>query len=181
MPKAIVIIALSFHLLLSACSLQQFSSSPADLKLLPPDEVPAELLVKQKLSLLAGEKQEDFILVARFEKQRVKLVLLSAVGLQLLMLDYDGENLVQEIHSSINIPGRDLLAVIQFAMWPDQSIYKHYPEKEGWQVRIEPEKRILLTAGEPLLKIIYGLDSIDIDSYIHDYQVRVLTFEKIPL
>lgn len=181
MPKAIVIIALSVHLLLSACSLQQHSSSPPDLKLLPPDEVPAELLVKQKLSLLAGEKQEEFLVVARFEKQRVKLVLLSAVGLQLLMLDYDGENLIQETHSSINIPGRDLLAVVQFAMWSDQSIYKHYPAKEGWQVQIDPEKRILLTAGEPLLKIVYGLDSLSIDSFIHDFQIQVFTLEKTPL
>ena len=182
MPNALKIPALAALLFLFNCSAQQYNSPTAkDLKLLPPAELSAAVLLKQKLSLQSGEKQQHFLLVARLEPQRSKLVVLSPTAQRLLTLDYDGEELIQQTPSSIDVPGKDILSIIQFAMWPGQSIKKHYPEKAGWLVEISPEKRVLSTSSGMILKIDYEGEKLIIENYIHDYRVIVESLEKMEL
>ena len=182
MPGALKKAALTGLLFLYSCSAQQFSAlRPEGLKLLPPAEGSVAVLLKQKVTLLTAEKQQQFLVVARFEQYRLKLVVLLPTGQLLLSLDYDGKKLVQETLSSINIPGKEILAIIQFAMWPKQSIKNHYLEKDGWLVEIAPEKRILLTATGVVLNISYQDKKLIIDNYLHDYQVVVYTLERTEL
>ena len=105
MPNALKIPALAVLVFLSGCSAQQTSSPRFSLKLLPPVEGSLAVLLQQKVILQIGEKQQQFLLVARFEEHRLKMVLLSPTGQQLLMLDYDGDELVQNTQSSIDVPG----------------------------------------------------------------------------
>ena len=123
----------------------------------------------------------QFLLVARFDQNRLKLVGLSPTGQKLLVLDYDGEELTQETSLWVDVPGKEILAVIQFALWPGQSINNWYPEKEGWQVDISPEIRILLTVAGVLLNISYEGEKIIIDNYLHEYRVLVHMLEKTEL
>jgi hypothetical protein len=182
MPNALKISALVALLFLYNCSAQQYNSPAAkDLKLLPPAEVSAAVLLKQKLSLQFGGKQQQFLVVARFEPQRLKLVVLSPIGQQLLMLDYDGEALVEESFSSIDLPGREILAIIQLALWPAQSVRNNYPEKEGWLLEIGDERRVLQGAGRMYLKVSYEEEKLIIENYIHDYQVIVHLLETTEL
>jgi hypothetical protein len=182
MPNALKIPALAAILFLFNCSAQQYNAStPEDLKLLPPAEMSAAVMLKQKISLQSGEQQQQFLLVARFEPQRLKLVVLSPTAQRLLTLDYDGIELIQENFSSIDVPAEDILSIIQFAMWPAQSIKKHYPQQAGWLVDISPEKRILSTPTGILLKINYEGEKLIIENYIHDYRVIVHSLEKSEL
>jgi hypothetical protein len=174
--------ALVVFLFLTGCSAQQYS--PPDggsLKLLPPVDVSASVLLKQKVILQSGEKQQQFLVVARFKPQRLKLVVLSPIGQQLLMLDYDGEALVEESFSSIDLPGREILAIIQLALWPAQSVRNNYPEKEGWLLDISAEKRVLQNAGRMHLKVSYEDEKLLIENYVHDYRVIVHLLETTEL
>ena len=169
-------------LFLIGCSAQQYSS-PADgsLKLLPPADASASVLLKQKVILQSGGKQQQFLVVTRFEPLRLKLAVLSPIGQQLLMLDYDGEALLEESFSSIDLPGREILAIIQLALWPAQSVRNNYPEKEGWLLEIGEERRVLQGAGRMHLKISYEDEKLIIENYIHDYRVIVHLLETTEL
>jgi len=169
-------------LFLTGCSTQQYSSPAGDgLKLLPPADASAPVLLKQKVILQSAGKQQQFLLVARFEPQRLRLVVLSPIGQQLLILDYDGDALVEESVSSIDLPGREILAIIQFALWPAQSVRNNYPEKEGWLLKIGDEKRVLQDGGKMHLNISYEDDKLVIDNKIRDYRVIVQLLETTEL
>jgi len=182
MPNALKIFALAVLLFLLGCSAQQFSAPRSlVLKLLPPAEGSLAVLLKQKITLQIGERQQQFLVVARFQQHRLELIVLSPTGQKLLTLDYDGEKLVQETLSSIDLRGKEILAIIQFALWPEHSIKIHYPEKDGWVVKIAPEKRILFTASRMLLKISYQADELTVDNHIQGYRVIVHTLESTEL
>lgn len=106
------------------------------------------------------------------------MALLSPSGLQLLLLDYDGETLVQESSFSIDVPGKEILAIIQFAMWPEQSIKHHYSENDGWLVEITAESRMLLTVDKVILKIEFRDGMLIIDNYLRNYRVLVHTLKR---
>lgn len=138
-------------------------------------------MLKQRVILESRGKRQQFLVVARFELNRLRLVVLLPTGQQLLSLDYDGERLVQVNSPSVNIPGKEILASMQFALWPERSIKKHYSDKDGWLVEIALKKRALLTASGPLLRINRETDQLIVDNYLHDYRVIVHTLEKTDL
>jgi hypothetical protein len=169
-------------LVLSACSAQRPGAPESlALKLLPPTEASSAVLIKQKITLQKDATQQQFLAVARFELQRLKLVVLQPTGQQLMSLDYDGEKLVQEDNVSFDLPGREILAIIQFATWPENSIKAHYSEKDGWLVEITADQRILLTASGAVLKISYQPGELNVDNYLHGYRVIVNTLERTEL
>ena len=91
------------------------------------------------------------------------------------------EKLLQEDYAPIELPGREILAIIQFATWPEYSITAHYPEKEGWLVETSIDQRILLTASGAVLKISYQPGELSIDNYLQGYRVLVDTLERTEL
>ncbi len=169
-------------LVLAACSANRLlAPEPESLNLLPPAELPDAVLIKQKITLQAGGDQQQYLAVARFDRQRLKMVVLLPTGQQLLSLEYDGNNLTQEKFIPVDLPGREILAMIQFAMWPLQSIETHYSENEGWRVETTPDSRILLTASGAVLRITYQPGELSVDNYLHGYRVIVNTLENTEL
>jgi len=169
-------------LVLSTCSAHRpGASEPVSLKLLPPAEASSSVLIKQKITLQRDATQQQFLAVARFEFRRMQLVVLQPTGQKILSLDYDGAKLVQEDNASVDLPGREILAIIQFATWPEKSIRSHYPEKDGWLVEIAANRRILLTASGAVLKISYQPGELTVDNYLHGYRVIVNTLERTEL
>ena len=83
--------------LLAGCASQPSTrpQSPS-LNLLPPAEGVESVLLKQKVTMLAAQGQQQFLAVARFDRQNLKLVVLLPSGQRLLTLDYDGEKLRQQ-------------------------------------------------------------------------------------
>ena len=166
-------------LLLAGCSASRMATPEVvELVLLPPSEGPTPVLLKQKITLLAGQRQQQFLAVARFEHDRLELVVLLPGGQRLLTLGYDGEELLQESLASIDLKGRDILAIMQFASWPEASLRAHYPERDGWQVLVSPDERRLLTDSAPALTIAYRAAEMQIDNFLMEYRVIVQTLER---
>jgi hypothetical protein len=176
MPQALTLLAL---LLLAGCSATRMATpAVVELALLPPSEGPAPVLLKQKITLLTGQRQQQFLAVARFERDRIELVVLLPGGQRLLTLDYDGEELLQESFASIDLKGRDILAIMQFSSWPEASLRAHYPERDGWQVVVSPGERRLLNDSGPALTIAYRAAEMQIDNFLMEYRVIVQTLER---
>lgn len=176
MPQALTLLAL---ILMVGCSTSRLATPEVvELALLPPSEGPAPVLLKQKITLLAGQRQQQFLAVARIDPDRFRLVVLLPGGQRLLTLDYDGEELLQESFASIDLPGRDLVAIMQFSSWPEASLRSHYRERDGWQVLVSPDERRLLTDSGPALTIAYRAAEMQIDNYLMEYRVIVKTLER---
>jgi len=182
MSNTLKITAMVALLFLFGCSAQRLGQpEPEVLKLLPPAEGPVPVLLKQKITLQTGERRQQFLMVTRFDQQRLKLIALLPTGQQILSLDYDGESLVKKTFMPVDLPGREILAIIQFAMWPENSIKTHYLEKDGWQLEMSPGKRILLTESVAVLKITYLPAKLSVENYLKGYRVIVYTLERTEL
>jgi hypothetical protein len=169
-------------LTLTACSTHRLAApETVSLKLLPPAAVSVAVLLKQKITLQVDGGQRQFLAVARFDADRLQLVVLLPTGQRLLSLDYDGKELVQEDYAPFELPGREILAIIQFATWPEDSVRAHYPEKDGWLVDTSIDQRILLTASGAILKISYQPGELSVDNYLQGYRVIVDTLERTEL
>jgi hypothetical protein len=174
--------ALLALLFAAGCSAQQQAArAPTELQLLPPAEGMTPVLLKQKLTLQARQRQQQFLAVARFERQRLRLVVLLPSGQRLLTLDYDGDELVQESFSAFDLPGREILAIMQFASWPEVSLRAHYRERDGWRVQTSPDERRLLTDSGTALTIAYKPGQLIIDNDLKEYRVIVQTLERTEL
>jgi len=128
--------------------------------------------------MLSQGLEQQFVVVLRTQRDRLKLAALSATGQQLFFLKYDGELLTQKNASSTDIPGRDILAIMQFALWPSSSIQQYYTREGGWAVEISPQQRLLLTGTEVMLKVTYQADAILIINYLYDYRLKVQPLEN---
>ena len=182
MPRRLILACLLLPALLTACaSRPPRPPEPRLLELLPPGEIAAEVLFKQKLTFAARGHEQQFLGVARLERERVVLVLLLPGGQALLTLDYDGRRLEQENRSSVDLPGREILASLQFALWPEDSLRRHYTVESGWRLQLAGARRTLLTASGAVLKITRNADDLVVDNRLHDYSVTVRTLEKAEL
>jgi hypothetical protein len=176
MPQRLMLLVV---FLMAGCSASRMATPEVvTLALLPPSEGPAPVLLKQKITLLAGQRQQQFLAVVRFELDRLELVVLLPSGQRLLTLEYDGEELLQESLASIDLPGRDILAIMQFSSWPEASLRAHYPERDGWQVLVSPGERRLLIDSGPALTIAIQAREMQIDNFMMEYRVIVNTLER---
>ena len=151
---------------------------PVQLVLLPPADGPENLLRKQKITMQGQGLEQQFVAVLRIQHDRLKLAALSATGQQLFFLEYDGESLTQKNASSIDIPGRDILAIMQFSLWPSSSIRQHYTRDDGWDLAISAQQRSLLTSAGVVLKVTYQADAVLIKNHLHDYRLKVQPLEN---
>ncbi len=163
----------------SGCSslIPQFFE-PEEFKLLPPDQGPEAVLLKQTVTMEALGEQHQVLSVVRLEQEQVIMVALLPTGQQLLSITYDGEKLTQENYSPLAIPGEEILAIMQLALWPEPSIEEHYPESEGWFLEFSPGERKLRSASKTLLKINYQDDGLIIGNYLHNYRIIIHTLEE---
>ena len=169
-------------LLMAGCSSQQaIAPELIEFKLLPPSEGPAPVLLKQKISLQSGQREQQFLAVARFEREQIKLVILLPSGQRLLTLDYDGSELTQRSLAAFDLPGGEILAIMQAASWPEASLRAHYPASAGWRLEVSPDARELLTESGTALTIGYSSGALRIDNYLKEYRVIVETLEKTNL
>ena len=148
------------------------------LKLLPPVEGPASSLIKQEITMMSEGHSQQFIAVIRLQSDRLKMMSLLPTGQQLFFLEYNGEKLMQKNFSSMDMPGEDILAIMQLALWPSPSIERHYTKEDGWLVKISAQQRILLNGSSALIKVNYQGENIMIENYLHNYQLKIKPLEK---
>lgn len=156
-------------------------TEPEQLKLLPPVDGPEDSLLKQKITMESQGLSQQFIAVLRLQQDRLKLATLLPTGQQLFYLEYDGKKFIQDNASSIDIPSEDILAIMQFALWPSGSIKQHYTIEDGWTVDISPEQRTLLIDSAVFITITYQAEKVIIENHLHNYQLKVQPLDKMGL
>lgn len=182
MRKYLSLAGIAVALTLAACaSRPPAPTTGADLLLLPPRDLTTELLLTQKLTLQANGRERQFLAVVRLERKRVKLVVMAPAGQQLLLLDYDGETLLQHNGVADGIPGREILASLQFALWPEDSIRREYRKIDGWQVEIDKLGRSLLTRSGAVLIIRRDPGIVSLENLWSKYRVLIETLERAEL
>ncbi len=124
---------------------------------------------------------QQFIAVIRLQQEQLKLVALMPSGQQLFYLQYDGEKLIKKNLSSIELPDKDILAIMQFALWPLHSIRNHYTKEDGWIVEASAEQRTLLSNSSLLIEVSYQAGTITVENHIHNYRLMIQPLENIPL
>ena len=166
---------ITYCLLLFLCACSSFLKPvlEPELVLLPPIEGPLPSVLKQVLTIKQNEKEASFIVVSRFEAERLKLVVFQATGQTLLSLEYDGEELKYKEGSSISLPSEEMLAIMQFTLWSDSSIKQHYLLDNGWILMMNSEQRVLSTHLGPLLTVHYKDNGVAIEHHRHHYQLLI--------
>lgn len=173
-------IVLVLHTLSGCQMLTSGAEAPVALKLLPPAQGPAPVLLKQVVTLEAKGQRQQFLVVSRLQLTAIEMVALMPTGQRLMTLEYDGKALRQEQLSSIPLPGKDILALLQFALWPANSVNQHYPEYEGWLATFEPEQRQLTKNTMRVLKVA-NQEPLMVENFIGNYRVLIKTLESTAL
>ncbi|OMH31681.1 DUF3261 domain-containing protein [Motiliproteus sp. MSK22-1] len=167
---------------LNGCSVIGYQApAPEHLKLLPTTEGPGAMLIKQAVTMESRGRQQQFLVVTRLLSHQLKLIAVLPTGQQLFSLEYDGKKLTQDSLAAFDLPGEEILAVIQFALWPELSIKSHYLESDGWDLNFTEYQRTLLTSAGTVLTVSYQSKKIDVKNYLRDYSVKIHMLEKMDL
>jgi len=164
-------------LMLSGCALSGLRQDEADLRPLPPEEGPVSMLLKQVITLSYPRESVQFIVASRFDHHRSRLAALMPSGLQLASLEYDGKDLKQTIHVPMELPGEQILATVQFSLWPEASLRDQYSLDEGWRLDVQPRRRQLWYRGDLFLDIVYAPGKTEVVNYSQGYSVTIQTIE----
>ena len=166
--------------IISGCSwLSVIDVEPHKLLLLPPSEGPTEVLLKQKLTMTSAVGEHQIIVLTRLEKDQLKLRALLPTGQTVLSIDYDGETLAQHDYSSFSLPSEDILAILQFSLWPMDSIKKHYLHSDGWQLVVGEKQRDLKTKTRHIMTITYpSTEKMLVVNKLSNYQINIELIEQ---
>lgn len=168
--------------MLAACSLLSVKQKQS-MPLLPPLLSADEPVKKQKVTMLANDKSQTFIVMSHHQPQHYKALILTPTGQTLLSMTYDGISFEEDNKMGIKLPAQEIMAVMQFAAWPPSAVNNTYKEKEGWQVLIQPKLRRLSRNQNPILEVRYASDGeqstgvIDIEHIQQDYRVHIQPLE----
>lgn len=177
--RRVLVVLISIFLLNGCASFTSLINSPtAKLKLLPVENFSASVLLKQDITLIRQEDEFRFLSVIRVEHDRLALVAVSPIGMPLFSLEYVDGEVFQTSPPGFNVPGEEILAVLQFSLWPQESIKKLYSEAKGWSWTFSEQKRTLIKATEAVLQVDYNTAGLTAHDYLNEYTVMVKTLEK---
>lgn len=166
---------------LTGCQILPNVAAPATLKLLPPAQGPAPVVLKQVVTLEAKGKQRQFLVVTKLRPELLEMVALMPTGQRLMTLSYDGQRVQQQQLTSVALPGEDILAILQFSLWPMDSLKQHYLQQNGWQINDSYTKRQLLKDSQLLLEVFYQTadkQQLLVENYMSNYRVLIKTLES---
>ncbi|MBJ7538694.1 DUF3261 domain-containing protein [Marinomonas transparens] len=179
MSRLIQVVLISISVALTGCSLfTPIEQTVPNLVLLAPVAGTPTQVLKQGVTFKKHEQEKQFIAITRFTEQQTKLVALLPTGQSFLYLEYDGQNFKEKNEAGIELPSKDILAMIQFTLWPEGKVKESYPSNLGWRVEISPNLRSLYYKAQLRLKVELNGDKTNITNYADDYQVNIDTFEK---
>lgn len=173
------LISLLCVLLLTGCSLLPSGNEQPDLQLLSPASGPAAQLQQQRLTFRMAGRTLQLLAVVRQQPERVQLVALTATGQPLLELNYDGERLEQSTPVALELPGTEVLALMQLALWPDTALQQAYAEDKGWQLEVAPQWRQLSYRHNPIVEVRYDNAGISLEHLMAGYQIEVEVLKQV--
>lgn len=170
-------------LLLTGCG--SFYKEPAntnlsgELVLLPPQQSLLTGVMKQKVMLSVQGVERQFIVISRFSPEQLAAIVLLPTGQQLLQLVYDGEQLQQNIYVDADIPARELLAIMQFSLWPEVSVREAYKPGSGWSLDWSENEKKLAFQHQQWLNVLTDGQEIKVDNLFQNYRVKIDSLEAI--
>lgn len=148
------------------------------LLLLPPELSGHKGVTKQKVTMLIGDKQQTFIALTQYAVDSYQVLIMLPTGQIVLSMRYDGEVLEASNRTGVTLPTQEMMAMMQFASWPEEVIKDHYSQALNWDVLTQPNLRQLLAGRKPLLTVTYTSNKvIHIGHFIQKYQVRIEPLE----
>ncbi len=160
--------------MLNGCSLNPFKSQAQQpLLLLAPATGPEPTLLKQKLTLTTSGKQQQFLVLSDIKSDQFKVLVLMPTGVTLLKMFYDGNEFTQQNLTDIDIPAEQIMAEIQFALWPEASLMENYSAEAGWDLQLDNTARSLYENNSLRLQVQYTADAILIDNQRDRYLVKI--------
>lgn len=173
------LITLLIAVLLSGCSIFQSNSAQPDLLLLSPHSGPEAQLQQQRLTFRMAGRTLQLLTVVRQRPEQVQLVALTATGQTLLELNYDGDQLEQSTPVRMELPGKEVLALMQLALWPEAALQQAYDAKGGWQLNSAPQRRLLSYQHNPIVEVRYDNARISLEHLIAGYQIEVEVLKQV--
>lgn len=165
--------------ILAACSLlPQTEKTVAGLTLLQPVANSPTQVLKQEVAIGKHGQEKQFIAVTRFTPKQTKLVALLPTGQTFLYLLHDADGFVEKNEAGMDLPSKDILAMIQFTYWPEAEVEKGYPVELGWRVEIQPHRRKLYYKNTLLLEVEINEKDIAITHHGDGYNVNIHTFDQ---
>lgn len=177
MSKLILIFSLSLWLLVG-CASSFFKQFDGDqLKLLPPSTGPETQLLKQKMTLHSLQGEQSFIAVTRLSLSHIKLAVLLPTGQPFLAIHYDGQQLIVDNKTQIDLPAQALLAMVQFVLWSEAELERAYPIDEGWHLKFNAAQRQLMRHGKAWLAVRYDGQTVTIKNTQRDVTIFISPLE----
>lgn len=164
---------------LNACSLiKPWHQNGLDLYLLAPQHGPTPALYQQKLNLIANGDERQVLVALKIDTSKIKLRALLPTGQSLYSIEYDGKTISEQNIANVALPAEEILAMLQFALWPSHILYKTYDASEHWQIEETQEYRLLSYNGKSKLRVDFvSKNTIHLTNYSHQYEVNVETLE----
>lgn len=165
---------------LAGCSIFTPNTQPIleELYLLPPQYGPEEVLLKQKVTMEAAGKQRQFLAVLKLDRAKTQMIALLPTGQQILVLTYDGQSLKQESHLEVDVPGKEILAMMQLALWPEETLSRYYHSSLGWSINIDQQHRLLNNTEGTLVEVVFREHGLELKNRLRNYRVRIETLEE---
>lgn len=178
MPKYVIACLLLTVLFFNGCSLNPFKwQTQQELPLLAPSNGPEPIKLQQKLSFLAGNKQQQFVLITDIKPEKFSVLLLMPTGMTVLKMFYDGTEFQQQNMTDISIPAEQIMALMQFALWSEAALNNGYSETAGWNLQLDKTSRQLSENNRLRLDVQYSADSILINNLKDHYRVKIQSLE----
>lgn len=165
--------------LLSGCAALGLRPPVPDLLLLPVVSGPEPVLLKQSVSLVAGDRTRTFLSILRINPESLAGTVMLPSGQSLLTYDYVDNCLT--ISSPLNgeVPLREFLAIMQFSLWPEAALRQHYIAEDGWTLVLAGGgKRELFWQGEPVLQVTPSSTGLIIQQLDKHYRIVVDTLNE---
>jgi len=178
MPRYLIACLLFTAVFFNGCSVNPFRwNTHQDLQLLSPATGPEPVLLQQKLTFLAGGKQQQFLLLSDIKAEKFKVLVLMPTGMTVLKMVYDGAEFQQQNMTDITIPAEQIMAVMQFALWPEAALRKQYSPSAGWLLALDNTSRQLSENNRLRLDVQYKEGSVLINNLRDHYQVKIQALE----
>jgi len=158
-------------LMLGGCALQPPQPPVPELQLLPLSTGPVgEQLIKQKVTLDKG-RAFRFISVLRLDGEALQGAVLLPTGQTLLTYRYTDR--LQTKPSEPELPVSEMLALMQFALWPDAALAAYPQSDPGWRLELAPGHRALLWYDRPVVSLEHDAERIRIEQHRKGYSLLI--------
>jgi len=98
-------------------------------------------------------------------------------GMTVLKMSYDGAEFLQQNMTDITIPAEQIMAVMQFALWPEAALMNRYSAPDGWLLALDNTSRQLSENNRLKLDVQYKEDSVLIKNIQDHYLVVIQSLD----